>query len=230
MAVNFKMDVYGLTAMGKKILIGHANDTVQNAFPVGGKIFYIDPDDNGAVYHFFDQHGEEIEVGIGDSPFAYTVTGTPTKDKYYVFYPSAYTSKRWTYYSNGEYVYNSLGTQDGVGKGRANTTLVMAADDGAYVTNDSNGVATIWYALSQMNTNKIGGCDDWFVPSKAEVEKIRTAKDADNNAITTLFTNTYIWSSSEYSAQYAWYWRYDNQTWYSNVKSDNYALVGVRAF
>lgn len=230
MAVNFKMDVYGLTAMGKKILIGHANDTVQNAFPTGGKIFYIDPDDNGATYHFFDQHGEEIQVGIGDSPYAYTVTGTPAKDKYYVFYPSAYTSKRWTYYQNGAYVYNSLGTQDGIGKGRANTALVMAADDGAYITNDSNGVATIWYSLQQMNANKIGGCEDWFVPSKAEVEKIRTAVDGEGNPITTLFSNTYIWSSSEDSAQYAWYWRYNSQVWDGSDKLSSRALVGVRAF
>lgn len=233
MAVSFNVNVYGITGMGKKAKIGVIPDLVdEDAYYVGGTIFYIDSTATGATYHFYDQYGEEIsDVAVGDSPYAYTVEGTPSKDKYYVFNPSAVIgSKRWTYYSNGEYVYNSLGTADGIGKGKTNTTTVMAADDGAYITNDSNGVATIWYELKQFRDNKVGNCDDWFIPSKAELEALRTAVDGEGNPLTTLFTNTYIWSSYEYSAQYAWRWYYNDQAWGYYYKDYRSALVAARGF
>lgn len=231
MSMNFKMNVYGITAMGGKIKIGHVDETIANAFPLGGKIFYIDPSDNGAIYHFYDKYGEEItDVRVGDQPYAYVVEGTPTKEKYYVFYPSAVTSKRWTYYKDEAYVYNLLGTGTEIGSGKANTNIVMAADDGAYVTNDSNGIATIWYELKRMRDNLYGGMSDWFVPSRYELEALRNATDRSGNALTTLFSNTYIWSSSESSAQHAWLWLYPSQAWDSYTKYNNLALLAVRAF
>ena len=177
MSVTLKENVYGLTGTGKKVRIGHVTEVEADLFPVGGKIFYIDPTSDREV-DFYDQYGDLIEnVAVGDTPYAYKVisNGESGKDKYYVYWDSLFTSKRWTYYENGAYVYNSLGTADGIGKGKTNTALVMAADSGKYITNDSNGQATIWYSLKGMNDAKKGGCDDWFVPSKAELEELRKA-------------------------------------------------------
>ena len=51
----------------------------------------------------------------------------------------------------------------------------MARDNGAYVTANSNGYPTIWYQLQQTRLAKAGGCDDWFVPSRSEIEELRKA-------------------------------------------------------
>lgn len=223
--------IFGITERGKKIEIGKFRNNNADALYVGGKIFHIVDGDNGATYHFYDQYGNELtDVRVGDTPFAYTIEGTPTFDKYYMFHTSAFTSKVWTYYENGAWVYNSLGTQDGIGKGKTNTNLVFAADQGKYVTSDANGKQTIWYALQQMNNNAIGNCNDWFVPSKAELEKLRTAVDRDGNPLTTLFSNNYIWSSFEYSANLAWLWDYFNQAWGNYYgKHNTFSLVAARA-
>lgn len=223
--------IYGITDRGKKIEIGKFRNGNELARYVGGPIFHIVDGDNGAVYHFYDEYGNEIEdIQVGDKPYAYTVEGTPSFEKYYAFRNSAYTSKVWTYYKNGAWVYNSLGTQDGIGKGKANTNLVLAADQGKYVTNDANGKQTIWYTLQQMNQNNVDNCNDWFVPSKAELELLRTAVDREGNPLTTLFSNNYIWSSFEASAQSAWYWNYLDQSWNIYNKLNTYSMVPARAF
>ena len=271
MSVTLKENVYGLTGTGKKVRIGHVTEVEADLFPVGGKIFYID-ETSDRVVEFYDQYGDLIEnVSVGDSPYAYKVVseGSSGKDKYYVYWDEMFTSKRWTYYENGSYVYNSLGTQDGIGKGKGNTAIVMAADSGKYITNDSNGVATLWYTLKQMRDNKYGGCDDWFVPSKAEIEELRkaigfqvvtTSDDpvilsagavtggviagtADGQAhyrdysttrtcypSATKFLDNYIWASSEYSAQGAWFWHYGAQVWDGSGKHSGYSFFAVRAF
>lgn len=269
MAVTLKENVYGLTGTGKKVRIGHVTEVEADLFPVGGKIFYID-NTSDRVVEFYDQYGDVIEnVAVGDSPYAYKILTAGTKDKYYVYYDNLYTSKRWTYYENGAYVYNSLNAGDGIGKGKTNTATVMSADSGKYVTNDSNGFATIWYSIKEMRDNLIGGCNDWFVPSKAELEELRkaigfqvitTSDDpvilsagsvtggviagtADGQAhyrdynttrtcypSATKFLDSYIWSSSEYSAQGAWTWYYGGQDWGNDNKGNRYSLCAVRAF
>ena len=196
----------------------------------GGKIFYIDETGGeGATYTFYDSHGVEIPesaIAVGDEPYAYKITGTPNKPKYYVFYPNAVTSKTWTYQAEGSWVYNLLGTTDGIGAGKTNTDIVMAADDGAYVA----WTNSIWHALKDMRDNSYGGQSDWHVGSKAELEALRLAVDCDGNPLTNLFATTYIWSSSENSAGYAWCWGYPGQCWDSLSKNLNLALLAVRAF
>ena len=142
------------------------------------------------------------------------------------------TSKKWTYYKDGAYVYNSLGTQTGIGQGKNNTAIVMAADDGAYVTPDSGGTETLWYRLKYLNDNNAGECNDWFIGSKDEIEKLRLAVDSEGTSLvpSTWFRNNYIWSSSEYSIQRSWVWNYNSQIWYSNSKYSPDAVCVLRAF
>lgn len=159
--------------------------------PVGGKIFYIDPDST-AIYQFFDINGDEIEnVGVGSTPYYYLrISEGNNKDKFYVYHDELFTSKRWTYYDpvnivEGDPRYNASypgyamqaigGTSSNIGAGRTNTQIVMAKDDGAYVQENSNGYATVWYTIKQMRDNLVGGCDDWFLPSRYEVEELRKA-------------------------------------------------------
>lgn len=176
MAVEFLADVYGLTGMGKKIKIGHMTELADDCFPVGGTIFYIDETADG-VYEFYDKNENLIrDVKVGDRPYAYRIIEAGTKDKYYVYHDEMYTSKRWTYYKDGAYVYDTIGSlsQD-IGTGKANTEIMMARDNGAYVTADSNGTPTIWYQLQLTRQAKASGCDDWFIPSRLEIEELRKA-------------------------------------------------------
>ena len=170
MAVEFLADVYGLTGMGKKIKIAHVKELEEDCHLVGGTIFYIDEEADG-VYEFYDYNENLIHnVQVGDKPYAYKVVKAGTKDKYYVYHDEMYTSKRWTYYKDGAYVYDTIGSLGvEIGKGKANTEIMMARDNGAYVTADSNGTPTIWYQL------QAGGCDDWFIPSRYEIEELRKA-------------------------------------------------------
>ena len=153
-----------------------ASSVIVGVSPVGGTIFYIDDKADGK-YEFFDADGNLIEnVQVGDRPSYYRVLEKGTKDKYYVYYDEMHMAKRWTYLKDESFVYdaiNSLGK--GIGKGKTNTEIMMARDNGAYVTANSSGCPTIWYQLQRARDAKVGGCDDWFVPSREEIEELRKA-------------------------------------------------------
>ena len=173
MAVEFPINVYGLTRQYERIKIADAV-IIADANTVGGTIFYIDGTADG-VYEFYDTDGNVIEnVQVGDKPYAYKVVTPGTKDKYYVYHDELYEGN-WTYYKDGAYVYEHLGMSESIGSGKTNTETVMTKDNGAYITNDSNGLPTIWYRLQQVRNAKTGGCDDWFVPSRDEAEELRKA-------------------------------------------------------
>lgn len=187
--------------------------------PLGGAIFYIDDTADGE-YEFYDAEGNVISsVAVGDSPAMYKVLTPGTKDKYYVCNTTLYPNSRWTYYKNGNYVYNSLGTGTAIGTGKTNTATVMSADDGAYIASDANGYPTIWYQLQQ--TRATTGCNDWFIPSKNEMDAVRTAGIIP-------FSNKYIWSSSESVSSHAWGWY--SSAWNGSTKGDDYSVFFVRAF
>lgn len=218
----------------------NATNAVSDLKMVGGTIFYIDNAIH-SVYEFFDIDGNLIEnVQVGDRPYAYRVISKDPGDKYYVYYDELYYSnKRWTYYKEGDSVLESLNTLDVTGLGKANTEIVMSKDNGAYITEDSNGCPTIWYQLQRIRNAKVGGCDDWFVPSKGEIEDLRLA--VESGSITggeiagpsygkSVFNNSYVWSSSEFSSQYAWIWDSHCQGWFFCYKSNNYPVFFVRAF
>ena len=272
MAVEFLADIYGITGMGKKIKIAHMKELAEDCFFVGGTIFYIDETADG-VYEFYDYNENLMhDVKVGDRPYAYKVIKAGTKDKYYVYHDEMYTSKRWTYYKDGAYVYDTIGSLGvEIGRGKTNTATMMTRDNGAYVTADSNGTPTIWYQLQLTRQAKAGGCDDWFIPSKLEIEELRKAigfqvvtpsdnpvilpagkvtggviagtadgqahyRDYESNNTRTCypsetkFLNNYIWSSSEYSSQDAWYWSFIYQLWLNFSKNNNYSVFFARAF
>lgn len=218
-----------------------------DARPIGGTIFYIDDAADGE-YEFFDVDGNVIEdVSVGDRPYAYRVIKRGSEDKYYVYHDRVYNG-RWAYFISdkrsesrplGVRVNESLGTSTGIGSGKTNTEKVMNKDGGAYVTKDVEGYPTIWYQLQQVRDSKAGGCDDWFVPSKGEVEDLRLAVEsgrisggeiAGPSYGRSVFNNSYVWSSSEFSSKYAWIWDPHCQGWFFCYKSNNYSVFFVRAF
>ena len=208
-----------------------------DARPVGGTIFYIDETTDG-TYEFFDVNGNVIEdVQVGDKPYAYRVVAPGTKDKYYVYYDKRYKGSWASEYD--DHIYDSLGTSTSVGSGKTNTEIPMTLGDGAYVSVDAKGKPTIWYQLQQARNEKVGGCDDWFVPSKGEVEALRLAIKSGNitggiiagsSYEESIFTYKWIWSSSEHSSQGAWKWDYYSQYWGISNKNNNGSVLFARAF
>lgn len=146
----------------------------------------------------------------------------------------------WTYYKGDVPVYESfLGITGYKGSGKTTTEIVMAKDNGAYITDDSDGSPTIWYRLQQMNDVRVGGCNDWFVPSVYEMEKLRTAiqlgsvtggKIAGSSYKESVFSKNWLWSSSEDSARASWHWSSNGQSWYTYGKNFNNSVFFARAF
>ena len=176
--------------------------------PLGGTIFYIDDTADGA-YEFYDAEGNIISsVAVGDSPALYKVLTPGTKDKYYICNTKLYPNWQW-----GTYGISTGATGTAIGTGKSNTNTVMA-------TSAATTWGTIWYQLAQDRSNSSGGCTDWFMPSKDEMEAVRTS-----GVIS--FSNKNIWSSSEYNSDRAW--RYSGG-WGNSYKNNNNSLFFVRAF
>ena len=202
---------------------------------VGGTIFYID-DAAGGEYQFFDAEGNVIEnAGVGDRPYAYRVIKKGSKDKYYVYHDEL-CEGRWANREDDEDEISedeSLGTSEDIGSGKTNTGTAMA-------TSSSFGrYPTIWYRLQQIRNAKAGGCNDWFIPSKDEVEKLRLAIKSGSITGGTIarssydasaFGNKYLWSSSEHPSQGIWIWSPYYHLWGSYYKYNDNFVFFIRAF
>ena len=231
------IDIYGLTDWNEMVKVASAI-SVPKPTLVGGTIFYIDDTADG-VYEFFDANGSLINgVDVGDAPYAYKVVTPGTKDKYYVYHDELYEGN-WTYYKDGAYVYEYLGMSESIGSGKTNTEIVIAKDNGAYIAADSNGIPTIWYRLQQARLAKAGGCDDWFVPSKQEIEELRLAVEsgsitggvaAGSSYNTSVFESNALWSSSEDEGSSAWSWFNNAQRYLSTSKTEQVYVFFTRAF
>ena len=203
--------------------------------PVGGIIFYIDDTAEG-MYEFFDADGNQIEnVQVGDRPYAYRVVKKGPADKYYVYHDEVYDKLEWTYYNGDVPVYESLDDTSGdIGSGKITTGIAMAKDNGAYITAN-----TIWYQLQMIRDAKVGGCNDWFIPSVYEINELREAillgsvtggKIAGSYYGESIFGNKWLWSSSEDSVRESWHWSSNGQNWYTYGKNFNNSVFFIRAF
>lgn len=200
------------TNMGKKMVF-HPE---YYALPLGGKIFYIDPSDNGATYSFYDENKNEITgwstvADLANAKY-YFVDGTPSKDKFYVYYPTKFDDFRWGYYAT------TIGvTGIAIGTGKTNTATVMARTD--------IPTSSIWSKLSEIRTSS--GIDDWFVPSEGEIDKFR---EVDLESWARKSGGSSLWSSSEDSLVNAWYWYNYDQFWSNTNKNSNKSVFFMRAF
>ena len=216
-----------------------STEVISDVKRVGGTIFFIDDTADGE-YQFFDTWGNPVEnVQVGDRPYYYRVIKKGPKDKFYVYHDDIYKDLRWTYFENKGYAYESLSTSKNTGSGKANTEIVIAKDSGTYVRANSNRLPTIWFRLQQVRSDKGTGCDDWFVPSIDELELLRLAIKsgsvtggiiAGSSYNNSVFNNRWIWSSSEFLSQRAWYWHYANQCWDGGNKGLDFSVIFIRAF
>lgn len=217
---------------------------VPDAEIVGGTIFYIDDKADG-VYEFYDIQGNVIKnVQVGDRPYAYKVISPGSKDKYYVYHDELFKNLSWTYAGDREYdVYVAADTAACMYSGKANTDRVMTRSHKTCLIAIPNKPPTIWYQLQQMNDAKVGGCNDWFIPSIFEIEKLMLAVQSGNitggtvagsSYVDSVFATRYIWSSTEAASYHGdfsvWMWDAGYQCVYISPKNREFAMLIARAF
>ena len=103
---------------------------------------------------------------------------------------------------HGSYVVTGA-TDTAIGTGQANTTAIVTIQ----------GAGS--YAAQLCNDLTEGGYDDWFLPSKDELNKLYINKNAIGG-----FTASCYWSSSEYYANSAW-WQSFYNAWLQNFYDGN---------
>ena len=121
------------------------------------------------------------------------------------------TGIQW--YNGTNLVTGATGTA--LGTGFANTYKIIAVQ-GPTITDYAAGLAIAYRG---------GGYIDWFLPSQYELDKLFNNKDAIGGFV----ANPY-WSSSEYSALYAWNQNFYDGSGFYSVKDYTDRVRAVRAF
>jgi hypothetical protein len=143
-----------------------------------------------------------------------------------VFYDKGSYSDGWRYleaatsdlssgiqWYNGSYVVTGA-TATGIGAGETNTATVVSVQGSGS------------YAASLCANLVLGGCDDWFLPSKDELNEMYNQK-----GVIGLFASEWYWSSCENGSTYAWEQDFSSgeQRNY-NTKYSSFRVRAVRAF
>ena len=118
------------------------------------------------------------------------------------------------------------GTSTDIGNGKTNTeAIVQALVDGNYTKDGSDVELDGNYAAKICDDLVLGGHDDWFLPSKDELNELYKQKSTVGG-----FASDNYWSSSEDSAYYAWLQYFSNGYQLGNSKGNARHVRAVRAF
>lgn len=169
----------------------------------GGIVFYVDASG---------QHG--LIVAREDICKPYT-------DQWGANYGSTGIFFRW---STGEdknadapdYAYGLLGTSTGIGTGRSNTEKILTKYSPSRYPNSAAAVAQAYRG---------GGRSDWFLPSRDELAQLYS-----NRNVVGGFSGSFYWSSTEYSADYAWFQYFTSGYQDFSYKYLSWCVRAVRAF
>ncbi|MDD3887642.1 MAG: YDG domain-containing protein [Patescibacteria group bacterium] len=99
-----------------------------------------------------------------------------------------------------------------IGTGLQNTIDMVAVPS-------CTGAAQLTYGVT------INGYNDWYLPSKDELNQLYINKVAIGG-----FTSNYYWSSSENSTSYAWMQSFNTGNQFSHYKDETYYVRAIRAF
>lgn len=165
----------------------------------------------------------------------------------YIFYDKGYYSDGWRYleaakndigamlfgyYRNSSYGTNyTVGTSTAIGRGKANTEKLVNAM-GSYAYSSSSGSSkTSNYAAMACYNYSYGGYDDWFLPSRNELDLMYD--NLKSKGIGAFSVNNYYWSSSEYSndgANYALCLSFSDGDYYYSSRYNDWYVRPCRAF
>ncbi|WP_288014784.1 SUMF1/EgtB/PvdO family nonheme iron enzyme [Sphaerochaeta sp.] len=119
------------------------------------------------------------------------------------------------------------GTNTAVGAGAANTTAMVKKMGSAAYTRETGSTKTSNYATRLCDIYEAGGYEDWFLPSRDELDIMyRNLKVQNLGGLSILG----YWSSSEINAESAWSQYFKNGTMSSIYRLNEYGVRPVRAF
>ena len=160
----------------------------------------------------------------------------------FIFYDKGYYSDGWRYlevapneigpcmfgfYREDGTTNVMVGTSNYIGKGKENTKKLDAAMKDAAYTTSTGSETTSEYAAKKCVDYTLNGYDDWFLPSRDELEMIR------NNLYRERIYNQFAyWSSSEESNEMAILLTHYFTTITSGARNnkDQYYVLPVRSF
>ena len=247
-----------------------SNFNVVSAPSVGSdytNYYYIKNGTSVDKYYVYNQNAmfKRDRTGTELSPFitwAYLGAGNQSfidNASYTSSLPSG--KQEYEYYGYYGRVYETLdGTYTGtaIGTGKANTLNMMSLRGGVYIQGSNlrwKGETiyseTIWsicnlfnkglYSLNGVSVPNTTGCNDWYIPSKDELQTMKNAIGASNFA--SMLYSGYVssvqidaWSSSANSnvmGAWRWFCQFNDDMIYSNSRyhgDDSYCLALTRSF
>ena len=139
--------------------------------------------------------------------------------------------------SSGGFTTGDRMTAIGDWDGKANTAAQIAASTTSAVTNTASYAPGFCNLYSKTNTNGKGlTAGKWWLPSMGEMMAIYANRLKINYALNlisgaTQLVEDWYWTSTEYSAAYAWYLSLNNGIMYNGTKATNRGYVrAVSAF
>lgn len=209
--------------------VGSAEYIVGGAGPAGGIIFY----DKGE----YSDGWRYLEAAPADLR---AVVDTPTVDKSDPWYDFGEESLIFGYYrlsggSNNLFVngstkyYEKDCTGTAIGTGRKNTELLVKTMGNTAYSKDNGSEKTSAYAAKLCSDLVYNGFDDWFLPSKDELNLVYVNLKKNGQGG---FADSYYWSSSEgiYVTKYAWEQSFDYGGQGDIGRSGRNRVRPVRAF
>ncbi|MBN2860088.1 MAG: InlB B-repeat-containing protein, partial [Sphaerochaetaceae bacterium] len=197
--------------------------------PAGGYIFY---DDTVGFDFNYDSTIASDEKDLLDG----TNDGTVRGDRYLEAAPadvvldgSDYTHIFGYYRTASNGASTLVGAATGVGTGKTNTgDLVSSMGTTAYISNATSTTTTTEdYAALLCDIHEAEGYSDWFLPSMDELNLMyHNLKEKKLGG----FSDSYFWSSSERSANDAWFQYFFSGYQGSYGRNHEYRVRPVRAF
>jgi hypothetical protein len=250
-AIDATSDISGVTQLRKNVS-GTWSATVRLAEPASGKItfevwavtswgmtLYA-----GETLHTVGTYNNSITI---PTQAVSAIRSTGPAGGWLFYENSNWETDGWRYleaassnkYSSGVGYYHIFGykhpletasTETAVGTGAANTAKLVNSESGmgeeAYTTKTGT-TTTQDYAAKLCDDHVEGGCDDWFLPSKDELNLMYLNLKTPNVGG---FSTYYYWSSSESDGQSAWIQDFYDGNQYSYPRFYNIDVRPVRAF
>ena len=190
--------------------------------PIGGVIFYEDMFAGGS-YRLYDK--DKNVTSDKSKAVYYEIVIPGSGPRFYAVDLKLEGPYRWTRQNQ------KIGVEGtDIGMGKFNTLTVLETEDHSPYPDPS-----LWKALTERNKNFVGGCNDWFVGSRDEVDEVLKSgvgkdwfkPEKGHKKRDKLL----LWSSSEREhPDLVWYWDEEINKWYRQIKQWGCKVCFIRSF
>lgn len=191
--------------------------------------FYYWGDSSGNVYIPGNSYPIQQSLQLYAYYRPYTVGDTGPAGGY-VFYDKGYYSEGWRYLEAMRYDISSSGIvwEQQLQAGQYRTTNATATQLGSGFVNTRTIIQVLGegvYAAKLCASITVGNYNDWYLPSKDELNLLFQHKSVIGN-----FTNFNYWTSSESTSSKAWAQNFSTGTQSTQYKNSTYRVRAIRQF